>query len=263
MRTRIYDFREGRPVPVVADGASGSGPGLRALLLLLVASAGLLFLLGGAPHLPARPDPRAILDALRSPHPPLQGAASWCFTFGWTLWLWTAASLLVQALLALLDTATRGAAWVRALRPAITPFLMPLARRAFPVLTAGIIIARLSTTPTPGASAAPAPITLARQAPESPATSGTNPGTFALAGAVASEPVAREHVVVEGDTLRALAFRYYGTGDEFARLHEANIERFMPDGTRYEGRLSAGTGAGGVACKHGDRARRRANNLHR
>lgn len=240
MRTRIYDFREERSIPVAVDGASRSGPGLRALLLLLVASAGLLFLLGGVPHLPNRPDPRAILDALWSPHPPLQGAASWCFAFGWTLWLWTAASLLVQALLALLDTATRGAAWVRALRPAITPFLMPLARRVFPVLTAGIIIARLSTTPTSGTSAAPAPITLALQTTESPVTAGPQPSTFALVGAVASEPVVREHVVVEGDTLRALAFRYYGTGDEFARLHEANVERFMPDGTRYEGRLRPG-----------------------
>ena len=240
MRTRIYDFREGRPVPVAADDASGSGPGLRALLLLLAASAGLLFLLGGAPHLPTRPDPRAILHALQSPHPPLQGAASWCFALGWALWLWTAASLLVQALLALLDTATRGATWVRALRPAVAPFLMPLARRAFPVLTAGIIVARLSTTPTPGASAAPAPITLARQAPESPGAAGAHPGTFALLGAVDTAPVAREHVVAEGDTLRALALRYYGTGDEFARLHEANVERFMPDGTRYEGRLRLG-----------------------
>ncbi len=237
MRARVYDFspRSTDPTPTARRTRRGLGPGT--LVLLLVGSATLLYLLGGPPQPPARPDPRAVLDAMTSARPPLQGAASWCFALSWALWLWTAVSFVMQVLLALLDAATRGASWVRALRPAVAPFLMPLARRAFPVVATGMIVAKLIATPTPAAAAAP--VAIVRQLPDRPDAAG--PGATPLQiGAPRATAVAVEHVVSEGDTLRDLALRYYGTGDEFGRLHEANLDRPMPDGTRYAGRLKPG-----------------------
>ncbi len=233
MRTRIYDFREAPPDLAPDRSTPPRRLGLHALVLALVASGVLLYLLGGPPHLPVRPDAKAIVDGLRSADPPLAGAASWCFALAWALWLWTVGSLLAQAAMVALERVTGGAAWVLALRPAIAPFLMPLARRAFPVLTAGVIVIRLATSPTPGTAAAPAPIILALPGADLPAG-----WSDAARGDEDSGP--SEHLVVEGDTLWALAERYYGDGSLFSVLHEANLGRPMPDGTRYEGRLRPG-----------------------
>lgn len=240
MRGHIYDFRryprdfpprtEEQPVRL----------GLYTLVTALLASGALLYLLGGSPRLPVRPDLQAITEALRSADPQLGGAASWCFAVGWVLWVWTAASLLVQAALVALDAKTRGAAWVRRLRPAITPLLMPLARRAIPVVTAGMIVARLATAPAPRAAAAPVPITLLRQMPALMGDGDDVTSAFVAVGARTATPATVEHAVVEGDTFRTLAARYYGTGDEFGRLHEANVGRLMPDGTHFAGRLRPG-----------------------
>ena len=233
MRARAYDFREARPDTAPDERAPSQHPGLRALLLTLAISGGFLYLLGGPPHPPVRPDPRAIVEALRSANPALQGAASWCFALAWALWLWTAGSLLVQGLLLALERLTGGAAWILALRPALAPLLMPLARRALPVLTAGMIVARLAAAPTPSAAAAPAPLVLALPVAD-------QSGDWSGGKRVDSASGPTEHTVVEGDTLWALAERYYGDGALFPALHEANLDRPMPDGTRYEGRLSAG-----------------------
>jgi len=233
MRTRAYDFREVQPSLAPDERAPSRHPGLRALLLALAISGGFLYLLGGPPHLPVRPDPRAIIEALRSANPALQGAASWCFALAWALWLWTASSLLVQGLLLALERLTGGAAWILALRPALAPLLMPLARRALPVLTAGIIVARLAASPTPSAAAAPAPLVLALTVADQ------SPGGY-VEGRAEGAPGPTEHTVIEGDTLWALAERHYGDGALFPVLHEANLDRLMPDGTRYEGRLRPG-----------------------
>lgn len=233
MRTRVYDFREELPEPDPGEVVPARRLGLHALVLGIAAGATFLYLLGGPPQLPVRPDPRAIVEALRSTNPSLQGAASWCFALAWALWIWTAGSLLIQVALSVLDRLTGGAAWVLALRPAVAPLLMPLARRAFPVLTAGVIVARLATSPVPGTAAAPAPLVLALPGPDA-SVGPSNPAR----AATGSGPI--EHAVTEGDTLWALAERYYGAGDLFPILHEANLGRPMPDGTRYEGRLRPG-----------------------
>lgn len=240
MRRHIYDFRRYPTAPPPPAEEQAARLGLLTLVTALVASGALLYLLGGSPHLPVRPDLRAIAEAMRSADPPLGGAASWCFAVGWALWVWTAASLLVQAALVALDATTRGAAWVRKLRPAITPLLMPLARRAIPVVTAGMMVARLATTPAPRAAAAPAPITLLRQMPASTGGGDDVTSAFVAVGTHPTPLTTVEHVVIEGDTFGTLAARYYGTGDEFARLHEANVGRLMPDGTRFAGRLRPG-----------------------
>lgn len=213
----------------------------RALFLCaFVALGAALALVGGWPRLPVRPDTQAIREALLSPDlRRWQGMASWLFAFGWLVWAWTALSLLLQAVLFALEALTRGAAWARALRLRLTlsPLVMPLARRAFPVLAAAVIVARTATGATSAAAATPATIVLVRDSPESLTTF--------QGGTPASQQVSRqaptpEHRVVAGETLWKLAERYYGTGEEFARLHEANLGCLMPDGTRYAGRLVPG-----------------------
>lgn len=203
-------------------------------LCAYVALGAALALVGGEPRLPVRPDARAIREALLSSDLRLwHGAASWLFAFGWLVWAWTALSLLLQAALFALEALTRGAAWARALRRRVnlSPLVMPLARRAFPVIAAATIVLRSGVTPAGAAPVSPAPLVLLHDTPA------PLPGAAPTAR---QEAPVREHVVMPGDRVATLAARYYGTDEEFTRIHEANIGRIMPDGSRYLGRIMPG-----------------------
>src|SRR5205807_7711268 len=61
-------------------------------------------------------------------------------------------------------------------------------------------------------------------------TSESNPD-----GAVTTAaPFTATHIVKRGDTLWSIAERYYGAGDEFDRLVDANAGRLMSDGRKFE-----------------------------
>ena len=71
-----------------------------------------------------RPDLAALrrLPALLQSHPGLDEfrlAVPYLILVAWLLWSWLAVSVVLQALVAALELATRGAAWVRALRPLV------------------------------------------------------------------------------------------------------------------------------------------------
>ena len=198
---------------------------LPGLVLALALTGVVLHRLGGWPHHPAaRPDPRDILSFLKgSDLPPLDAIRDWCLAAAWALWLWLGASVLVQGALALLDAVTRGAAWVRALRPVLDRVTAGVARRAVTGATVGLLVVQLARSTTAGVGAAPAPEPIVRIV--------AAPGdetTTSLAHRSQREGTERrivEHTIVEGDTLLGVARRYYGTEEEYPRLVAANQGR--------------------------------------
>ncbi len=84
---------------------------------------------------------------LNSPLAGLDTVVPLALDLGWVVWALTAASILLQALVDLLDAATRGAAWVRSLRLATNWLVLPSIRRAVDASLSGLLLARVLVQP--------------------------------------------------------------------------------------------------------------------
>lgn len=210
-------------------------PNRFSLLLLVAGLAGCAWILqavAGPPHLPARwPSWTEIVVTLEGSSVPLEALAYIFTSAAWLLWLWLGGSLVLNLIARILEILTDGATWVRGLRSISDAVTLPVVRKIVDGAIVAIIVVNLAAR-TPRASAAPldAPATIAVVA--SPASHG--PAVRARTSRAEKAGDETVYTVQRGDTLWTIAQRFYGTGEEFPRLIEANAGRTMPDGRRFE-----------------------------
>ncbi|MFN8472782.1 MAG: LysM peptidoglycan-binding domain-containing protein [Anaerolineae bacterium] len=205
--------------------------GLVGIVFGLAIGGFLLYKLAGPPHLPSPlPSWQLILVTLNGSEVPLEALAYIFTTAAWLVWGWIVVSLAFHLFLAMADIATRGAAWVRNLHEVLDPLTAPLVRRVVDGAVVAAFVVNVAGRMTPGASAAsqattPIVLVAGAHADEQPA----HP----------EEPQATEqrkvayYTVQPGDSLWAISERFYGTGEEFMRLVDANDGRPMVGGAEF------------------------------
>ncbi|MGI9145300.1 MAG: CPBP family intramembrane glutamic endopeptidase [Chloroflexota bacterium] len=118
--------------------------------------------LAGWPAQPALPDHLPSWAStqvwLNSPMAGLDTLVRVALDLAWIVWGLTAVSILLQALVDLLDAATRGAAWVRSLRLATSWLVVPPIRRAVDASLSGLLLARVLVQPAAAAEASSVPV---------------------------------------------------------------------------------------------------------
>jgi len=224
--------------------ARRDGLGLPALVGVLAVAGVALWWLGGPPRVPAtRPDiatVRGLPDFLRSsPHlADLRPALPWALAGGWLLWSWLILSVLLQLGVAALEILTRGATWVRALRPLVDVATATLARRVVTGATASYLLIRVLAATSGGAHAAPLPEqaqTLVLADPADPHAVG------AILTDQRGLPVGTiDYVIQRGDSLWRIAAHFYGDGEQYPRLLAANQGRLQSNGEPFQGLLYPG-----------------------
>jgi len=216
------------------DDVERAEPGHLSLLwfvVLLTASGVVLHAVAGPPHLPPHwPSWETILITLQGSDVPL-GALAYIFTStAWLLWLWIVGSLILRLIAQVVETLTCGATWARALHTLSDRVTLPIVRKVADGAVVAFIVVNLAAR-APRASAAPLNPPSAIVAVVSP----TNPHAPASAPPTRSKVDSREteYTVQPGDTLWTISERFYGTGEEFPRLVDANAGRRMSDGRTF------------------------------
>jgi two-component SAPR family response regulator/LysM repeat protein len=205
------------------------------LITSLAAAGTVLYVTAGPPRLPSQAsNPDLLLGSLRSSSLPLDAVGYVITTVAWLIWAWLLLSLVLRIVVAAADMATHGADWVRSLRGLSDWVTIPVVRRAVDTALATAMVVQVVAHAAP-ASAAPLS--------DQPASVAYVDASAPLANA--ASPVGRnfeEYTVQPGDTLFSIAERFYGTGDEFPRLVEANLDRPMRDGAAFsaEGVIQTG-----------------------
>ena len=211
--------REPRPLPLVW------------VVIILTAGGFVLYHFGGLPHLPRRiPSWMEILVTLQGSELPLDWFAYAFTTAAWILWTWCVTSLLLQVATALIELVTHGATWARGLRATIDRVTLPIARRVVDGAIVTVIVVNLVAR-APAVSAAPLeePVAALSVAPDHrPDLSGQHPTRPAQKSSSETS-----YTVKSGDTLWGISQRFYGTGEEYMRLVDANAGRRMPDGEYF------------------------------
>lgn len=216
------------------DDGERAEPGRLSLLwfvVLLTASGVVLYAVAGPPHLPPHwPSWKTILITLQGSDVPL-GALAYIFTtIAWLLWLWIVGSLVLRLITRVVETLTCGATWARALHTLSDRVTLPIVRKVADGAVVAFIVVNLAAR-APRAAAAPLNPPSAIVAVVSP----TNPHAPASAPPTRSkvDSLETEYTVQPGDTLWTISERFYGTGEEFPRLVEANTGRRMSDGRTF------------------------------
>ncbi len=194
------------------------------LIVLLIAAGAALYATAGPPRPPAdAPDLQLAWATLRGSSLPLDALAYVLSTLAWVIWFWLCLSLVARLLVALTDLATQGAAWVSSLRRAIDAFTLPFVRRAVDSALAVAIVVQVV--------ARPAAVGAAGLPQETPVVQSVQSAEAASVARVA--PRVAMYSVQRGDTLWTIAERFYGTGEEFPRLVDANVGRTVADGQTF------------------------------
>ncbi len=205
--------------------------GLVGLLVGLLLGAVVLYATG-PPHLPAQlPDWSLAGATLRGSSLPLGLLAYILSMIAWAVWLWIVGSLLLRVMVLAIDAMTHGAAWVADLRAVSDRVTLPIVRRAVDGALVAMVVVNVASRTVSGAAAASPPIATSSHvvAVRSHATvSGTDTTTRN-----GQRPQDATYTVQAGDTLWAIAQRFYGTGYEFPRLVAANVGRQMTGGERF------------------------------
>ncbi len=204
--------------------------GLVGLTVGLALGALALYTLAGPPRLPSElPSWDIVVLTLQGSSVPLETLAYVITTAAWAVWFWIIASLALRLVVVGADVLTHGAAWAKALRTISDRITLPVVRRLVDGAIVAIIVVNLAARPAPSAAAAsvtPNSVVVEIHEPTEPRaeTSEVQQG---------GEQRAIEYAVQSGDTLWAIAERYYGTGYEYPRLVEANAGRQMGDGRHF------------------------------
>ena len=188
--------------------------GLLGLILGLAVGGVTLYAVAGPPRLPAElPGWETVLLALRGSYLPPEALAYPLTTAAWGVWLWLVGSILLRTTAAVAEALTRGAPWARALRRLSDLVTPPLVRRLVDAALVAVIVVNLVGRSAPVAAAdlhtlASPVATLASAASPVPQLQPWQAGQPIAQGTV-------QYTVRPGDTLWAIAERFYGTGHEF------------------------------------------------
>jgi len=205
--------------------------GLAGLLVGLLLGAVVLYATG-PPHLPAHLPGWSVAGAtLRGSSLPLGLLAYILSMTAWAVWLWIVGSLLLSVLVLAIDAMTHGAAWVADLRAVSDRVTLPIVRRAVDGALVAMVVVNVASRTVSGAAAASLPITAHPQV-AAIRSHATVPGSD-TATRNGQRPQDATYTVQAGDTLWAIAQRFYGTGYEFPRLVAANVGRQMTGGERF------------------------------
>jgi len=205
--------------------------GLAGLLVGLLLGAVVLYATG-PPHLPAQlPDWSLAGATLRGSSLPLGLLAYILSMTAWAVWLWIVGSLLLRVMVLGIDAMTHGAAWVADLRAVSDRVTLPIVRRAVDGALVAMVVVNVASRTVSGAAAASLPIATSSHVAVM-RSHATVPGS-ATAARNGQRPQDDTYTVQAGDTLWAIAQRFYGTGYEFPRLVAANVGRQMTGGERF------------------------------
>ncbi len=206
--------------------------GLLGLLLGLGVGAWVLWAVAGPPRLPSElPTADAVPGALWGTDVPLGLLAYLLTTAAWALWFWLVATVALRVLVLAADAITRGARWVRSLRALSDHVTLPIVRRVVDgALVAALVVNLLGRTVSSAAAAGSGEVAAAAV---SPGWAGAGEPIAPVLAENDDAPATVQYTVQPGDTLWAIAERFYGTGFEFPRLVAANVGQVMPDGRRF------------------------------
>lgn len=205
--------------------------GLAGLLVGLLLGAVALYATG-PPHLPAQLPNWSLAGAtLRGSSLPLGLLAYFLSMTAWAVWLWIVGSLLLRVLVLAIDAMTHGAAWVADLHAVSDRVTLPIVRRAVDGALVAMVVVNVASRTVSGAAAASPPIATPPQVTAiRPHATAPGSDTATRNGQRAQDDT---YTVQAGDTLWAIAQRFYGTGHEFPRLVAANVGRQMSSGERF------------------------------
>lgn len=204
--------------------------GLMGLIVGLALGALALYAFAGPPHLPSDlPSWEIVVLTLQGSSVPLEAVAYVMTTMAWMVWFWLVVSLMLRLAVVGADAVTRGAAWAKALRALSDQITLPIVRRLVDGAVVAIIVVNLAARSASSAAAASLMPNTAVAVVYEPA----RPQEDTPEAQQDGEQRAVEYTVQPGDTLWAIAERFYGTGYEYPRLVEANAGRQMPDGRRF------------------------------
>jgi len=205
--------------------------GLAGLLVGLLLGAVALYATG-PPRLPAQlPNWNVAGATLRGSSLPLPLLAYILSMTAWAVWLWIVGSLLLRVMVLAIDAMTHGAAWVADLRAVSDRVTLPIVRRAVDGALVAMVVVNVASRTVSGAAAASLPITTPPHV-AAIRSHATMPRS-ATATRNDQRPQDATYTVQAGDTLWAIAQRFYGTGYEFPRLVAANVGRPMMGGERF------------------------------
>ncbi len=200
--------------------------GLCILVAVLAGGPYALYRLAGAPHLPpSLPSVATIQSILLGSAVPFDALAYVLSTAAWIVWFWIVASVVFRVFVVVADTVTAGTAWVRSLRTLSDRLTLPVVRRLVDGTVVALTVVQLVGRTVPTASAAPAPVV--------PVIAASQAGTreaIAAPNRHVTELRAVLYTVHEGDTLWSIAERFYGDGNQFVRIINANADRLMAPG---------------------------------
>ncbi|MHB0929242.1 MAG: LysM peptidoglycan-binding domain-containing protein, partial [Candidatus Nanopelagicales bacterium] len=206
--------------------------GLLGLILGLALGALALYTVAGPPHLPRElPGWDTAASTLRGSYLPLEAVAYVLTTAAWAVWLWIVASLALRVVVLGAEAVTGGAPWVAGLRAISNRVTLPIVRRLVDGALVAIIVVNLVGRSTPTVAAAV--LTSAATATVVASHEGAPPRPAFDESRQDQKQRVVEYTVQAGDTLWAIAERFYGTGHEYARLLADNVGRQMPDGRRF------------------------------
>jgi nucleoid-associated protein YgaU/two-component SAPR family response regulator len=195
------------------------------VLVLAVVGVG-LYAVGATPYLPSSvPNASDVASTLRGSDLPTETLGYILVDAAWLIWGWVVLSLLLRVAVDLAEAASRGAAWVGSLRQLSDSITLPIVRRAVDGALAAVLIANVAVRAVPVAAAEPL-----ATAPTAIVTTVESPSSTAVAPRSEPRPADPIHIVRPGETLWSIASRYYGSGDDYSRIVDANVGQRMSDG---------------------------------